>query len=100
MGEAAEAVVPKVIKVRLSDSDAKVIEIRLSNSEIILLKEPDSSEQKSIECLAKRKKSQQARYSYGIIFLLTNIIAWIVRDYGQIFFPQLHCMSSLFLFEI
>lgn len=99
MGEAVELVKTddmveegQVIKIRLSDPEARVIEIKLSNSEIILLKEHYASQQKSIECLVKRKKSQRARYSYGIIFLLTNLIAWAVRDYGQIVFSDLHCM--------
>lgn len=98
MGEAVEMVETadmveegQVIKIRLSDPEARVIEIRLSNSEVIVLKEQDSSQQKSIELLVKRKRSQRARYSYGIIFLLTNLIAWAVRDYGQIFFSDLHC---------
>lgn len=24
-----------------------------------------------------------ARYAYGLIFLVTNILAWAIRDYGQ-----------------
>lgn len=82
----------QVIKIRLSDPEARVIEIKLSNSEVTLLREHYLAQQKSIECLVKRKKSQRARYSYGIIFLLTNLIAWAVRDYGQIVFSDLHCM--------
>lgn len=98
MGEAVDLVKTadmveegQVIKIRLSDPEARVIEIRLSSSEVILLKEHYSSQQKSIELLVKRKKSQRARYFYGIIFLLTNLIAWAVRDYGQIIFSDLHC---------
>lgn len=39
----------------------------------------------------QRRKSLQARYGYGIIFLLMNLVAWLVRDYGQKFLPELHC---------
>ncbi|KAL1806372.1 hypothetical protein ACET3Z_029440 [Daucus carota] len=84
----------QVIKIRLSDPEARVIEIKLSNSEVTLLREHYLAQQKSIECLVKRKKSQRARYSYGIIFLLTNLIAWAVRDYGQIVFSDLHYVKA------
>ncbi|XP_058111447.1 uncharacterized protein LOC131254744 [Magnolia sinica] len=30
-----------------------------------------------------------ARYVYGLIFLLTNLLAWAVRDYGQNFLSEL-----------
>ncbi|XP_077229016.1 serinc-domain containing serine and sphingolipid biosynthesis protein [Tasmannia lanceolata] len=31
----------------------------------------------------EKKNSLQARYAYGFIFLLTNLMAWFVRDYGH-----------------
>ncbi|RVW13575.1 hypothetical protein CK203_091939 [Vitis vinifera] len=55
---------------------------------------PTALEQKSVECSVERKKSLQARYSYGIIFLLTNLSAWFIRDYGQKVFPQLQYLES------
>lgn len=52
----------------------------------------ESLEQKRIDYLAAKKKSLQARYIYGVIFLFTNLCAWFIRDYGQRVLPQLHCM--------
>ncbi|KAI4369730.1 hypothetical protein MLD38_018144 [Melastoma candidum] len=40
------------------------------------------------------KSSLRARYSYGILFLLMNVVAWLVRDYGQKFLPELHYLKS------
>ena len=58
------------------------------NSEVI--KElPTALKQKSVECSVESKNSLQAPYSYGIIFLLTNLSAWFIRDFGQKVFPQL-----------
>ncbi|KAL8483310.1 hypothetical protein ACS0TY_026119 [Phlomoides rotata] len=37
----------------------------------------------------RKKKSLRARYAYGVIFLLTNIIAWLFRDYGERILPML-----------
>ncbi|KAK6138538.1 hypothetical protein DH2020_027722 [Rehmannia glutinosa] len=48
-----------------------------------------SSVQKSIKCSVRKKKSLRARYAYGVIFLLTNIIAWLFRDYGERILPML-----------
>lgn len=31
----------------------------------------------------KRKQSLQARYVYGFIFFITNLLAWFLRDYGH-----------------
>lgn len=52
---------------------------------------PVSLEQKRFVHLAERKKALRARYVYGIIFLITNLCAWFVRDYGQRVLPELHC---------
>lgn len=48
-------------------------------------------EQKSMDWSEEKKKSLRARYKYGVIFLLTNLCAWFIRDYGQKLLPQLHC---------
>ncbi|XP_042053260.1 serine incorporator 3-like isoform X4 [Salvia splendens] len=45
--------------------------------------------QKDIKCSARKKKSLRARYAYGVVFLLTNIIAWLFRDYGERILPML-----------
>ncbi|XP_031113441.1 probable serine incorporator isoform X1 [Ipomoea triloba] len=47
-------------------------------------------QQKLAEYKVKSKKSLRARYSYGIIFLITNLVAWFIRDYGERFIPVLH----------
>lgn len=47
--------------------------------------------QKDIKCSARKKKSLRARYAYGVVFLLTNIIAWLFRDYGERILPVLPC---------
>uniref|UniRef100_A0A2N9JAI5 Serine incorporator n=1 Tax=Fagus sylvatica TaxID=28930 RepID=A0A2N9JAI5_FAGSY len=69
------------------------VNIRPGNSEIVSQEEVSGSlEQKNlVDYSAERKKSLRARYSYGIIFLVTNLIAWFIRDYGQRLLPQLHC---------
>lgn len=51
-------------------------------------------QQKSMEYSIISKRSSRARYSYGIIFLITNLIAWFVRDYGERILPLLHCKSQ------
>ena len=75
------------------------VNIRPRNSEIVSQEEVSGSlEQKNlVDYSAERKKSLRARYSYGIIFLVTNLIAWFIRDYGQRLLPQLHCKSMFFL---
>ncbi|KAL3620073.1 hypothetical protein CASFOL_034985 [Castilleja foliolosa] len=45
--------------------------------------------QKNIKCSIRKKKSLRARYAYGVVFLLTNIIAWLFRDYGEKILPML-----------
>ncbi|GAB4843694.1 hypothetical protein Ancab_013658 [Ancistrocladus abbreviatus] len=46
------------------------------------------------ECSAERKKSLRARYCYGVIFLLINLTAWFIRDYGQRLFPHSHYLKA------
>ncbi|GMN61434.1 hypothetical protein TIFTF001_030530 [Ficus carica] len=53
-----------------------------------------SLEQKSMDYSAERKKSMRARYIYGVIFLIPNLCAWVVRDYGQVVLPQFHYLKS------
>ncbi|GFP79834.1 probable serine incorporator [Phtheirospermum japonicum] len=51
--------------------------------------EQSASGQKNIKCSVRKTKSLRARYAYGVVFLLMNIIAWLFRDYGEIFLPML-----------
>lgn len=77
--------------------EATDVDIRPRNSELVSQEEvSESLEQKNVDYLVQRKKSLRARYSYGIIFLVTNLIAWFVRDYGQRLLPQLHCKTMFF----
>lgn len=59
---------------------------------------PTALEQRSVECSVERKKSLQARYLYGILFLLINLSAWFFRDYGQKVLSQLLCKSMFYKF--
>ncbi|KAL4591032.1 hypothetical protein LXL04_003980 [Taraxacum kok-saghyz] len=60
--------------------DEVFVDIKLTNDEII---QWEIMQQRSIECLIRKKKSLRARYSYGIIFSSINLVAWFLRDYGQ-----------------
>lgn len=79
-------------------ASAEVVEAKVGENNVISLEMveelPTALEQKSVESSVERKKSLQARYSYGIIFLLTNLSAWFIRDYGQKVFPQLQYLES------
>ncbi|XP_068662556.1 uncharacterized protein [Aristolochia californica] len=44
---------------------------------------PVSNQITLLTCSAEKKKSLQARYIYGFIFLLLNLVAWIIRDYAH-----------------
>ncbi|KAI9195366.1 hypothetical protein LWI28_014194 [Acer negundo] len=63
--------------------EAGDLHVRSSNSEIV-------GQHKSIDCSAEKSKSLRARYIYGILFLVTNLSAWFIRDYAQKVLPQLH----------
>ncbi|XP_022974477.1 serine incorporator 3 isoform X1 [Cucurbita maxima] len=43
---------------------------------------------------SEKKKSLRVRYVYAVIFLLTNLIAWFIRDYGKRIIPQLRYLKS------
>ncbi|KAF9606715.1 hypothetical protein IFM89_028091, partial [Coptis chinensis] len=51
-------------------------------------------EWENFECSTERKKSIHARYVYGFIFLLTNLMAWLIRDYGQKFFAKINYLKA------
>lgn len=57
-----------------------------------------SLEFNKVDYALERKKSLQARYYFGIIFLIMNLIAWFFRDYGQSILPWIHCKSTFFPF--
>lgn len=75
--------------------DGVFVDIKLTNSEIV---QWEIMQQISIECLLKKKKSLRARYTYGIIFSLVNLVAWFLRDYGQR--VSLHFHSKFLKFNI
>ncbi|KAK7847497.1 putative serine incorporator [Quercus suber] len=84
------------MKVSTGAVEAAEVNIRPINSEVVSQEEVSGSlEQKNlVDYSAERKKSLQARYSYGIIFLVTNLIAWFIRDYGQRLLPQLQYLKA------
>lgn len=47
----------------------------------------------SIDYSVDKKNSLRARYVYGLIFLITNLLAWLIRDYGQKVLAELRCKS-------
>ncbi|KAI4346041.1 hypothetical protein L6164_013123 [Bauhinia variegata] len=53
-----------------------------------------SLELNNVDYSLERKKSQRARYSFGIIFLVMNLVAWFFRDYGQRVIPQVQFIKS------
>lgn len=65
------------------------VHIRQGNSEFVSWETPNA------DYASEKKKSLRVRYVYGIIFLMTNLIAWFIRDYGQRIVPQLHCKENL-----
>lgn len=74
--------------------EASTVHIRTTEVEDICEEVAVSLEHNSIDYLAERKKPLRARYIYGVIFLIMNLCAWFVRDYGQLVLPQLHCKQS------
>ncbi|KAL5784455.1 hypothetical protein ACOSQ2_006847 [Xanthoceras sorbifolium] len=75
--------------------EAGAVHIRSSNSGIVHSEQaPRSLEQKTIDCSAEKRKSLRSRYLYGIIFLVTNLSAWFIRDYAQKALPQLHYIKA------
>ncbi|KAF3789541.1 Serine incorporator 3 [Nymphaea thermarum] len=40
------------------------------------------------------KRALKARYAYGFIFFLTNLLAWVVRDYGHPVTAKLHYLKE------
>ncbi|KAI7725428.1 hypothetical protein M8C21_020250 [Ambrosia artemisiifolia] len=70
--------------------DDVLVDIKLTNDEMV---QWQIMQHRSIECLVRKNKALKARYTYGIIFSLVNLVAWFLRDYGQRF--SLHFNSEL-----
>ncbi|TYG50403.1 hypothetical protein ES288_D10G172700v1 [Gossypium darwinii] len=70
--------------------EATVIQVSSSNSELVQRVEASFEAMNNVDCSEERKKSLRARYFYGIIFLITNLTAWFIRDYGHTIFPPLY----------
>ncbi|KAK8709426.1 hypothetical protein V6N13_060442 [Hibiscus sabdariffa] len=49
-----------------------------------------SVDPRNIDCFDARNKSLRARYVYSVIFFVTNLTAWFIRDYGHSVFPPLY----------
>ncbi|XP_047312230.1 uncharacterized protein LOC124915536 [Impatiens glandulifera] len=81
----------------MGDSTTTTTSSRISNSQVTPWQEVEGrvERHKSIKDWSIQKRNAlRARYTYGIIFLLQNLIAWFVRDYGQNFSPQLQYIKS------
>ncbi|CAK7336190.1 unnamed protein product [Dovyalis caffra] len=63
--------------------EADAMHTRPSNAEVPQGEVNSRLEQKRIDYSKEKKKTLQARYIYGIIFLIINLKAWFFRDYGQ-----------------
>lgn len=74
----------------------KTAEGSVENLEVVQGEESISIKHKRVNCTVEKKNSLRARYVYGFIFLLTNLFAWFIRDYGQKVLPELHCKLCLF----
>lgn len=71
-------------------TSVELVELEPTGAIILWEEVPVSLEQRRFDHLPERKKALRARYAYGIIFLITNLCAWFVRDYGQRVLPELH----------
>ncbi|XP_021859121.1 uncharacterized protein [Spinacia oleracea] len=63
-------------------------------SEAVYLEELSRTPQKKIDVSVEKRKSLKVRYYYGIIFLTTNFVAWLVRDYIQRVIPENHFLRT------
>ncbi|WOL05791.1 putative serine incorporator [Canna indica] len=64
-----------VTRVEMEYVDSHLVEAHGSHEQV--------GQEKSEVYSIKRKQSLQARYTYGFIFFITNILAWLFRDYGH-----------------
>ncbi|KAK9725551.1 hypothetical protein RND81_05G153000 [Saponaria officinalis] len=64
-------------------------------SEAVYLEELSRSRQKKrIDISVERRRTLRARYYYGVIFLITNLVAWFIRDYIQRVVPEKHFLRA------
>uniref|UniRef100_A0A803MUA1 Serine incorporator n=1 Tax=Chenopodium quinoa TaxID=63459 RepID=A0A803MUA1_CHEQI len=64
-------------------------------SEAVYLQELSRNQQKkTVDISVERSKSLRVRYYYGVIFLITNFVAWIIRDYIQRVIPEDHFLRT------
>ncbi|XVF38095.1 hypothetical protein REPUB_Repub20aG0068500 [Reevesia pubescens] len=71
----------------VAEVEASEIHLSSTNSQLV---QASLEPKNNVDCYEERKKSLRARYFYGIIFLVTNLTAWFIRDYGQTVFPPLY----------
>jgi hypothetical protein len=57
----------------------------------------DSRRQAALGQICGVPPASVARYIYGFIFLLTNLAAWVVRDYSHEALNQFHCKYFILL---
>eukprot|EP00268_Persea_americana_P058400 TRINITY_DN7057_c1_g1_i5.p1 TRINITY_DN7057_c1_g1~~TRINITY_DN7057_c1_g1_i5.p1 ORF type:complete len:404 (+),score=47.57 TRINITY_DN7057_c1_g1_i5:74-1285(+) len=62
----------------------------IGSSEIVEGGEESISTDYSVD----KKNSLRARYVYGLIFLITNLLAWLIRDYGQKVLAELRYLKA------
>lgn len=80
-----------------SEVTAEEIHVNLEDRQSVLQeKEIASLELNKVDYAVERKKSLQARYYFGIMFLIMNLVAWFFRDYGQGALPFIHCKSIFY----
>lgn len=85
-----------------AEGAAEVHIVHVSDRQNVPLEEVTSSlELSKVDYTKERTKSLHARYCFGIIFLIMNLVAWFFRDYGQSVLPWIRCkfIFMLFLFE-
>ncbi|KAL2326575.1 hypothetical protein Fmac_025633 [Flemingia macrophylla] len=71
--------------------EATAIQINLRDSQSVLQEEVVASlDLNKVDYAMEIKKSLQARYYFGIIFLIMNLVAWFFRDYGHSVLPFIH----------
>jgi len=84
-----------------SEGAAAVHIIHFSDRQSVPLEEATSSlELNKVDYAKERTKSLHARYYFGIIFLIMNLVAWFFRDYGQSVLPWIRCKSIFNAFLI
>ncbi|KAK8684963.1 hypothetical protein V6N13_040975 [Hibiscus sabdariffa] len=75
-----------------AEFDSSVIHISSSISHRVKVSSVDP---RNIDCFDARNKSLRVRYVYSVIFFVTNLTAWFIRDYGHSVFPPLYfCDTS------